>query len=33
VATAGVAVISGIWFEESFVNELLILTPDKREAV
>jgi len=33
MATAGIAVISGRWFEESSVDELLILIPDECEAV
>jgi hypothetical protein len=33
MATAVEAVIFGIWFEESFVDELLILIPDECEAV
>ena len=33
MATTVVAVISGRWFEESSVNELLILIPNERKVV
>ena len=33
IAMAVMAIIFGIWFEESSVDELLILIPDECEAV